>query len=58
MYYRRLLSLLVYSTFVVGISDGFFLFLNVVFVLVWLTCLISMIDVPPLSHSGVSLFVW
>ena len=33
-------------------------FLNVVFVFVWLTYLVSVISVPLLSHSGASVYVW
>ena len=51
MCFRRLLLLLICSTFVVDVSVGHFLFLNLVFVFVWLTCLVSLIGVP-LSHSG------
>ena len=42
----------------VDISGSHFLFLNVVFVLVWLTYLVSMIDVPLQSHSGDLVFLW
>ena len=31
---------------------------NVVFVLAWSTCLVSIIGVPSLSHSGASVIVW
>ena len=58
MCWKTLLSLLVCSTFVVDVMVYHFLFLNVVFVLVWLTCLVSMIGVPSLSHSGALVIVW
>ena len=44
---RRLLSLLVCSTFIVDVRGSHFFFLNVVFVLVLLTCLVSVIGVSP-----------
>ena len=53
-----LLSLFVGSTFVVDISGSHFLCLNVLLVFVWLTCLVGVGGVPPLSHSGASMFVW
>ena len=55
---EKLLSLLVCSTFVVDVSGSQFLFLSVVHVLVWLTCLVSTISIPPPSHSGTSVIVW
>ena len=50
----RLLSLLICSTFVIDVSGNHFLFLNVIFVFIWLTCLVSVIGVPPLSFSCLS----
>ena len=50
---RRLL-LLVCSTFIVDASSGHFLFLNVVFVFNWLTCLISVIGLPPVLFCCLS----
>ena len=44
--------------FVVDVSGSHFLFLNVVIVFVWHTCLVNVIGVPLLSHSGVSVYVW
>ena len=46
------------STFVVDISSSPFYSLNVVSVLVWLTCLVSVIGVSPLSHFVASVIVW
>ena len=54
----RLLTLLVCSSFVVDVRGGHFLFLNVVFVLGWLKCLVNVIGVPPLSHFGASVIIW
>ena len=63
MHYRRICvrggySYCLCSTFVVDVKRGHFLFLNVVFVFIWLTCLVSVSGVPPLSHSGASMIVW
>ena len=55
---KGLLSLLVCSTFVVDVSGGHFLFLNVVSVLFWLKCYVNVIGALPLSHSGASLIAW
>ena len=46
--------MLVCLTFVVDISGGQFLFLNVLFAFVWLTFLVSVIGGPRLSHFGSS----
>ena len=52
----KLLSLLICATFVVGVSVGHLLFLNIVVVFIWQTYLVIMISVPPPSHSGASVF--
>ena len=44
--------------FVVEVSGSHFLFLNLVFVLVWLTCLVSVTGIPLPCHSGASVYVW
>ena len=46
------------STFVADVKSGHFLFLNVAFVFVWLTCLVIYIGVPPLSHFGAPVLFW
>ena len=43
--------MLIYSIFVVDVSSAHFLFINVVFLFLWLTFLVSVISVPTLSQT-------